>query len=58
MLGHPFLSNEDIPKFIPVEALTTIPNFKSGKSDDAGPSLTKVKSTEKLKASDFAQKKV
>lgn len=52
------MSNEDIPKFIPVEALTTIPNFKSGKSDDAGPSLTKVKSTEKLKASDFAQKKV
>lgn len=58
MLEHPFLNNEDIPKFIPVEALTTIPNFKSAKNEDLGPSLIKVKSTEKLKASDFAQKKL
>jgi hypothetical protein len=33
MYEHPFLSSEDIPKYIPIEALTTVPNFKaSGKA--------------------------
>jgi hypothetical protein len=51
MYEHPFLNCEDIPKYIPVEALTTIPNFKSsGKPEEVGPSLIKVKSTDKLKA--------
>lgn len=59
MYEHPFLNCEDIPKYIPVEALTTIPNFKSsGKPEEVGPSLIKVKSTDKLKAEDFTKKKL
>lgn len=50
MYEHPFLSNEDIPKYIPMEALTTIPNFKSTKPEESGPSLIRVKSSDKLKA--------
>lgn len=58
MYEHPFLSNEDIPKYIPMEALTTIPNFKSTKPEESGPSLIRVKSSDKLKAEDFMKKKL
>jgi serine/threonine protein kinase len=57
MYEHPFLNCEDIPKFIPVEALTTIPNFKAANRDELGPSLLRAKSGSKLKAEDFTQKK-
>lgn len=58
MYQHPFLNNEDIPKYIPVQALTTIPNFKTTGKEDAGPSSIRVKSDTKLKAEDFGKKKM
>lgn len=59
MYEHPFLGSEDIPKYIPIEALTTVPNFKaSGKAQDPGPSLIRVKSSDKLKAQDFTKRKL
>jgi hypothetical protein len=32
MQNHPFLNPDTLPKFIPLDALTTIPNIKSNSS--------------------------